>query len=113
MKQSSNREEHFAVDLETLRPPRSKAAFSFFNRTVNFYGEVYIGNGTIMKSIVNNQGGSIKGSGGPMFIGNRAGAVSSNIGQRRGFVTRVFRPTSIVQIPMLKRGLHFLGRVFR
>ena len=110
---SSDRQPNPTMTLDLPRqPPRSKATFTLFDRTMHFYGEVYFGNGTIMKSVINNQGGSISNSGGSMYLGNVAGPMSSgNVRRNRNFATNAFRSIANPPAVYLRRGLHYLRRL--
>lgn len=96
--------------------PKSRPSFSLIDRTINFYGEVYLGNGTVMRSIINNKGGTIRNSGGPMnLVGNVGGSIhSGNSVTRgvRGYATRAYQ--SFPGLQPLRRALNLpLFKLFR
>ncbi|KAK2611916.1 hypothetical protein QQS21_002022 [Conoideocrella luteorostrata] len=96
-------EDHSRI-LQLLRqPPQTTARFSLFNRTIQFYGKVYLGNGTVMEHVINNQGGIIRNSGGSLnLVGNVRGPVhiGSNVNRKvSGYATRAHRSMQGIRWP--------------
>ena len=62
------------------QPVPRKALFTLFDRAthVHFYREVYYGNGTLIRNVINNQRGNISSSGGSVNFGNVTGSMHSN-----------------------------------
>ena len=95
---SSDHQPNITETLDLLRQlPRSKAPFTLLDWSRNntqFYGTVYLGNGTVMmRSVIHNQGGSISNSGGSMNLSNVAGPMQSgNVRGTRNFTTKAPRP---------------------
>ncbi|KAH8172088.1 kinesin light chain [Sarocladium implicatum] len=83
---------------ETSNP--RQGGFILFNRTYKYYTEIYSGNGSVMRSIINNQAGTIRNTNGPMNFGTVGGSMRSGnavVRGSRGYMTRAYKKVPSVQ----------------
>lgn len=103
-----------------------RVSFTLFDRRMQFYTDVYSGNGSVMRNNINNQGATIRNAGGPMVFGNvgestlreqrgsrakrlRNAGLSVNPGVSVASAVLVTSPVQTVQGPIVNSGSSFSG----